>query len=223
MIHVYGIVEQLDSLPPLAGVDDAPLERRRVDGLELVVSRLPGPVSNEIPREAVLRHAEVVEALMSRSSAVLPAQFGREFGDDDELTTVVRTKSGELERGLSRVRGCVEFGVRALGHAERAQADDKRSVSSGREYMQGRLAEARQRERLVAEVHEPLARLARADVQRAPTSGSGFTGAYLVPAESVTAFREGVMRVESVCPELTIVCTGPWAPYSFAGDREDQA
>jgi len=221
VIHVYGIVDELDSLPPLAGVDDAPLERRRVGGLELVVSRLSGRASSEIPRDAVLRHAEVVEQLMSRSRAVLPAQFGPDFGDDDELAAAVRTRSRELERGLSRVRGCVEFGLRALGEPERAEAGP--AASSGAEYMRDRLAEAQRRDRLLAEVHEPLARLSRATAVSAGASGSRFTGAYLVPAENVASFREAVLRVESTHPELTIVCTGPWPPYSFAGDREDEA
>jgi hypothetical protein len=221
VIHVYGIVEELDSLPPLAGVDDAPLERRRVGGLELVVSCVPDRPSSEIPRDAVLRHAQVVEELMSRSDAVLPAQFGPDFGDDAELAAAVGTRAPELERGLSRVRGCVEFGLRTLGEAERAEGGP--AASSGTEYMRDRLAEEQQRERLLAELHEPLARLARATAVNAGASGSRFTSAYLVPAENVAAFRDAVLRVESACPELTIVCTGPWPPYSFAAGQEDQA
>ena len=104
MIHVYGVVDELDGLPPGRGVDDAPLERRRVGGLELVVSRAPGP-SREVTREAVLKHAEVVEALMARSRAVLPVQFTG-FADDEELAAAIQPKADALERGLDRVRGC---------------------------------------------------------------------------------------------------------------------
>ena len=189
MIHVYGVVEDLRELPPVAGVDGSPLERRRVDGLELVVSDGAG---TEVTQAAVLRHAEVVESLMSRSDAVLPAQFGRPFGDEAELEAAIRPKARDLERGLERVRGCVEFGLRVAGESV--------SATSGTEYMRARLAQQ--------QALEPLEKLARASVPNA----------YLVPLDDVDAFQEAVRRLQAEHPELTIVCTGPWPPYSFGAE-----
>jgi hypothetical protein len=191
VIHVYGVVEELRELPPLTGLEGAPLERRRVDGLELVVSDAS---ETEVTQEAVLRHAEVVEELMSRSGAVLPAQFGRPFGDEMDLTAAIRPKADELSRGLDRVRGCVEFGLRVASPPRNPVA------ATGKEYMHARLAE----HRLV----EPLAELSRAST---PT-------AYLVPKENVDAFHEAVRHLQAEHPELTIVCTGPWPPYSFGAE-----
>jgi hypothetical protein len=189
VIHVYGVVEELRELPPVPGVDGAPLERRRVDGLELVVS---DGADAEVTQAAVLRHAEVVEGLMSRSGAVLPAQFGRPFGDDAELEAAIRPKAGEFERGLERVRGCVEFGLRVAGESP--------SAASGTEYMRARLAQQR--------AVEPLERVSRAVSENA----------YLVPAEKVGEFQAAVRRLQTEHPELTIVCTGPWPPYSFGAE-----
>jgi hypothetical protein len=189
VIHVYGIVEELRELPPLAGVNDAPLERKRVGRLELVVSDDPG---GEVTQDAVLRHAEVVEGLMNRSRAVLPAQFGRPFDDEGELAAAIRTKAPELERGLERVRGCVEFGLRVAGEGP--------SATSGTEYMHARLAQQR--------IVEPLERLSRASA----------SNAYLVPTENVPAFREAVTHLQNEHPELSVVCTGPWPPYSFGAE-----
>jgi hypothetical protein len=196
VIHVYGIVDELRELPPVTGVDGAPLERRRVDGVELVVSDGPG---TEVTQDAVLRHAEVVEGLMSRSDAVLPAQFGRPFGDEEDLAEAIRPKAVELARGLDRVRGCVEFGLRVVGPTDGAEA------ASGTEYMRARL----EQERALATIDEPLAELARASTSNR---------AYLVPAENVAAFRAAVERLQAEHPELTIVCTGPWPPYSFGAE-----
>jgi hypothetical protein len=218
VIHVYGVVDELGALPSLAGLEDAPLERRRVGDLELVVSRVPGAASGEVSRDAVLRHAQVVEELMDRSRAVLPAQFGREFGDEDELDAAVRTQSRELERGLSRVRGCEEFGLRAVGELD---TEEVPAASSGAEYMRVRLAESKRRGRLIEELHEPLARLSRATVLAAGDSRSLLEAAYLVPAESIAEFRDAVLRLEREWPELTIVCSGPWPPYSFASGPEE--
>jgi len=201
MIHVYGVVD---------GLADAPLERRRVDGLEVVLSR--GDTSARlVSRDAVLRHAEVVEALMSRSAAILPAQLGRAFRDEDELAAAVRAQAPQLERGLERVRGCVEFGLRALPSGGRSEVQ----ASSGSDYMQARLDELRRREELEARLHAPLARIARATTLR--RRGDELSAAYLVAREDVDAFQAAVAQLER-SPEATVVCTGPWPPYSFASE-----
>jgi len=210
MIHVYGIVDQLDSLPPVEGLGDAPLERRRVDGLELVVSEVP---REEVTQEAVLRHAEVVEALMSRSRAVLPAQFSRPFTGDEELTSAVAPKAPELGRRLQRVRGCVELGLRVVAPA----AESKPDAGSGVEYLRARLDEEHRRSRLVAELDEPLSRLAQETVG-GTAGGNVFERAYLVRTEDVPAFLERVRELQSARPELSLACTGPWPPYSFGAE-----
>jgi len=195
VIHVYGIVQELSELPQLTGVDGAPLERRRLGGLELVTS---DRAEAEITQEAVLDHAAVVEELMCCSAAVLPAQFGRPFGDESELAAAILARAEALARGLERVRGCVEFGVRAAVPADEPEA------GSGVAYMRALLAQ----ERAMTKIREPLAELAR----------SATPGAYLVQKDKVSAFRDAVERLTAEHPELTIVCTGPWPPYSFGAE-----
>jgi Gas vesicle synthesis protein GvpL/GvpF len=217
VIHLYGLVQGLDALPTLAGVDGASLERRRVAGLDMVVSRSARD-SAEITEEAVLTHATVVEELMARSSAVLPARFGRAFTSEEELLDAVQTKASALEHGLTRVRGCVEFGLRVLGGGFRRHAP---AELSGRDYMRARLAEVSERERLSEELHRPLAELARSSVRFGGASGDLLHAAYLVPEEKTDEFRERVGRIEAAHLELTMVCTGPWPPYTFAEGRGD--
>jgi hypothetical protein len=217
MIHLYCVVLELEELPRVPGLDGAPLEHRRIDGFELVVSKTARELP-EVSEEAVLRHASIVEELMARSRAVLPAQFGRAFADEDELSDAVREKAPELERSLSRVQGCLEFGLRVLGDRP---ADEHGSTGfSGSDYMHTRLAETRERNRLLQELHEPFTRLSRASARFGGASGELFQGAYLVPEENADAFRENVRRLETDNPELTVVCTGPWPPYTFAVERE---
>jgi hypothetical protein len=208
VIHVYGVVDGLDELPALAGVDEAPLERRRVAGLELVLSSGELPPSGELSRETVLRHAQVVEALMGRSAAILPAQLGRAFRDEDQLAAAIEEQAAQLERGLECVRGCVEFGLRATG-----EATDVAEADTGAGYMHARLEQTRLEDDLVDRLHEPLARLARATtLQR---RAGGVTAAYLVSRDDAAAFEAAAARLERT-PGVTVVCTGPWPPYSFA-------
>jgi hypothetical protein len=216
VIHLYGVVRELEELPAMGGLDDAPLESRTIEGLEVVVSH----VASELPsvsEEAVLRHAEVVEELLGRSGAVLPAQLGRAFADETELAEAVRTKAVELERSLNRVRGCVEFGLRVLPDEG---SDSARRAESGRDYMRTRLAETMQRNRVADEFHTPLSRLTRASARFGGASADLLAAAYLVPDENVADFREQVARLELEHPGVGVVCTGPWPPYSFAGHGE---
>jgi signal transduction histidine kinase len=218
VIHLYGLVQGLDELPDVSGLDGAVLERRRIAGLDLVVSRSDHG-SAEITHEDVLTHANVVEELMARSRAVLPARFGRAFTSEEELSSAVQTKAPALERGLARVRGCVEFGLRVL------RGDSPREPSaapSGRDYMRARLAEAAERDRLSEDLHGPLARLASASARFGGASDDLLHAAYLVPEEKTPEFRERVRRIEAAYPKLTMVCTGPWPPYAFAEEGDDE-
>jgi hypothetical protein len=107
------------------------------------------------------------------------------------------------------VRGCVEFGLRVLPVDTGPHLD----ASSGAEYMRTRLEELRGQDRLVAELHEPLARLAReSTLQR---DDGGIRAAYLVERRNAASFREAAESLERAT-ELAAVCTGPWPPYSFA-------
>ena len=42
------------------------------------------------------------------------------------------------------------------------------------------------------------------------------SAAYLVPRDGVDDFRGEVVKLERAHPDLALVCTGPWPPYSFA-------
>jgi hypothetical protein len=65
-------------------------------------------------------------------------------------------------------------------------------------------------------VHDPLAALARAHVQRTPRPPEALRAAYLVDRRAVAGFTRLVARLDERHPELRLLCTGPWPPYSFA-------
>ena len=217
MIYLYAIAEELAELPPVAGVAGAPLERRAVDGLELVISELDG-AELEPTEETLLAHARVVDELVPRAGALLPARFGRGFGDEGALVDAVRGRAEALREALGLVRGRVELGVRVVAEG----AEPAPEADSGRAYMEARLAQAAERERLAEEVHRPLERLARASTRTvAATPRLVVSGAYLLEPDDVEAFRTRVAELQARHPDLAVACTGPWPAYSFApGDDE---
>jgi hypothetical protein len=212
VIYLYAIAEELDSLPDVRGVGGTPLARRSVEGLDLVVSEHDG-TEIDASEEAVLAHGRVVEGLVARSAALLPARFGRGFRDEDALREAIEGRAASLREALAQVRGCVELGVRVVAPEPTAAP----AAESGRAYMEALQARAEEARRL----HEPLAALARAATRTVgATPRLLLSGAYLVEPGELEAFRRRVVELEAAHPELTFVTTGPWPPYSFAPGGE---
>jgi hypothetical protein len=204
VIHVYAFADELRELPPLDGIEGAQLERTTIDGLEAVVSRRSGQTTRDSLRADALVHGMVVEALVDRAAAVLPVRFAEESTDDESLAAAVRPHLEALERGLERVRGCVELGLRLVPLAPAAPA-------TGAEYM----ALLRDEGGVVDRLHGDLSSMSReASLRRI---GRDRVGAYLLPRVGVEAAKTVVDRFVQAHPEVTVRCTGPWAPYSFAG------
>ena len=102
--------------------------------------------------------------------------------------------------------------------------DDDDEGGPGTTYLMDRLRRERHQSQMTARVHEPLVCLARAS-----TSWSGaprrqlWKAAYLVSNERLEDFAEQVNLLDAQLSEATVLCTGPWPPYSFSpGDDAGQ-
>jgi hypothetical protein len=215
MIYVYAVLPSDSDVPPLRGLDDAAVQGRPAGGLAVAVSL--HEAEPPATQEALLRHAEVVDALAETGAAVLPARFGLVYREDAALEAGVADQSAELSAALERVRGCAEVGLRVLG----PEPDASAAPQGGGEYLRARLRETTARERLAAQLHDALARHARDSTVNAPAGERLLlSAAYLVPRDGVDDFRGHVVELERAHPDLALVCTGPWPPYSFAPRTE---
>jgi hypothetical protein len=147
-----------------------------------------------------LQHGLVVERLLDQADAVLPVRFGERFETEDDLAGAIAPRLEALERQLDHVAGCVEVGVRIVPRRQATHTDD------GAAYMRARLREQLSTD----ELHRALAAEARDCVQTNREVG------YLVARTDVGAFSLAVEQLLESHPGLDVLCTGPWAPYSFA-------
>lgn len=233
MIYVYAVTESPPppDPPPAQGLDGRPLEAVESAGVAAVFSRhAAGPVAPT--PENLWRHEAVVEALMGER-AVLPARFGTVFANEARAAELLSRHRDRLSAGLTRVRGCAEFGVRVLWQppppqqqqpeVPAAQASDGTGQGAGRAYMLARLAHERRRravgeqaERLATALHDALAPVARDATRRVlPADELLLAGAYLVPRERAGEFGARVRQLAAAHPDLRLLCTGPWPPYNF--------
>lgn len=209
MIWVYAICERPDLPPPRrGGLADAPLDGVREGDLLAVISRHDEPLGDPT-LESLRVHEQVVERLMA-DRAVLPMRFGSRLADDDALRGALAARQDEFRAALDRVRGRVEVGVRAMQpHGREAPAP---AGTTGREYLEAKL----RLEREVAAFDEPLAGLAvEATRQPARAPDEVLRASYLIDAPTLARFRGTVERLQRTHPDVAILCTGPWPPYSF--------
>jgi len=205
MIHLYAFVDGLDGLPALTGAGGEPLAARPLPGLTAVV----GELDSALPAtsEAAIAHGTVVESLCDHAAAVLPVRFGGSFADTAAFHAAVQPHVAALRDRLTRLHGCVEVGVR-IAVAERAEP------VPGAAYLRRRAAETAARAALADELHAGVRPYV---LDRRVDEGAPFRGAYLVRRADVEAFARQVDRFARQHPDAAVVCTGPWAPYSFAG------
>jgi hypothetical protein len=161
--------------------------------------------------EALWRHEELVESLME-TRTLLPVRFGTLLADDDAVAHAVGQRGGQLAGRLELVRGAVELALRV---DDRGTVTPIRSdAATGTEYMQRQAGRVRSGQL----IHAELATLAR-DTATLP-GPELVRAAYLVERDKVDDFVARVRKLQDANPELVLVCTGPWPPYSFAeGER----
>jgi hypothetical protein len=206
VIELYAITD--DPVPSLPTLE--PLSTLSTGSLAAVCGAASG---NELSAEALWRREEILETLMA-SCDLLPARYGTRFDDVSAAAHALERRHDTLAAALDRVRGAVELSVRALDSAE---PDPPHAPASGTEYLRGEANRCAAHERAARAVHEPLCALARESVRRTPRRPrERLTAAYLVDRDRVGDFAHHVARLQGELPDLSLLCTGPWPPYSFA-------
>ena len=193
-------------------------------GLTVWAEALDGAPS--IDMEAVRRHDAVVREAWTRAPACLPVRFGQWLPGLPELEDSLAERRDALEQALARVAGAGEHGLR-IAERERPtkpEEDEAPRPSSGRAYLE-RVREKVQaqdeHERRGAAVARALEALLEGAIraQRVdplPADRGLVSVSHLVSRERETEYARRVASFREAHPELDLLTTGPWPPYSFA-------
>jgi hypothetical protein len=221
VLYVYGISDS-PSCPSTPGLEGAELSVTGEDGVFAIWSEHSEP-QREADETALWEHERVVEALLEEGT-VLPMRFGSAVQDHEALLGLLRERRDEFALGLERVRGAVEIGVRAMVHSEPAEVTPVLAGGDrpGTAYMLNRLNDEKRSDAVAARIHEPLAALSRASRPRRASLAGSVNTAYLVDRNDVAPFRAAVEKLDEAFSEATVVCTGPWPPYSFMPSETDR-
>jgi len=183
-------------------------------------------------------HDAVISAI-ARAGAVVPVTMATVYLDDERVRTVLAARHGEFLAALDRVTGRDELGVKAYADPSILASKDEPSQQksgeqrSGTAYLMKRKRELSSQERAyrlaAAEAERLHAALLKhaVDGKRKPASDPSLSardkwtvlnGTYLVEKTAEDDFREAVAALQETTAGIELEITGPWPPYSFAGD-----
>lgn len=176
--------------------------------------------------EAVRAHNRVVEAAVTEAITPVPLRFGQWLPDEAALRESMTGKAAVYRELLRQFAGCQEFGLRLIEPDVEQKARDVHPppATSGLAYMQAlressRLAEQqRQRgEAVRSRISAQLRGLVRAErVEEEQTPHAVVTLSHLVAREDFDEYRERARDLRRLFPEMRLLVSGPWPPYSFA-------
>jgi hypothetical protein len=243
LVYLYAVTDAADvPIETITGVDGAPVRRIVSDGLAAVVSSVDAARFGEEAlrrnledlqwlEKAARSHHEVVAAV-ARSGPVAPVRLATVYLDDQNVRTLLRERASALHAALDRVRGRLEWGVKAYAAPAGDAADPEETADGSRPGTAYLMRRRTERERAAMKlqaaadaaeaVHRELAALTvanrRYEAQDPRLSGHReamvLNAAYLVDEADADAVRRLVEDRDDRALRLEL--TGPWAPYSFA-------
>jgi hypothetical protein len=209
MICLYAVTEVAPQGFRGLGLESQPVVSLEFEGLHLAHSSHRDDFELDVTPEALWAYEAVVDELLDLG-AVLPFRFGTTLPDRAAAEALLQKDGGQFRQRLAELRGRVELAVRvALPPEETGAPPD-----DGAGYLAVRARAERAREQLLA----PLESAAVASAKREAGAPSVVSASYLVRRDEVDQFASLVRDLQERNPELALSCTGPWAPYSFAGE-----
>jgi hypothetical protein len=214
---LYAITDAPEARVDGTGVEDRPLMDITAGGLRAVVSEHDRTPALDEP--AAWRFEQVIEAQMDAGSA-LPVRFGSLISDSAEVQRLLESRQDDLRAGLRRVDGAVELSVSGAWTEAAPTPPEATKGQSGADYLRRRAEDQRRARELAGELRKALRGLVSAERFRLlPRATLAFSAALLVPRQHVEQVVQAV--TELGLTGLELVCTGPWPPYSFVDQGED--
>lgn len=238
--YAYCLSDESDaaSIEGLTGVGGAPVRLLAFGGAASVVAVMSEFEGERVSvtRENLLAHNRVNAHVLARVTP-LPFRFGT-LADEARLSSYVAANETTLSEAFGRVRGCVEMGVKVRlvegakveaneseVNVEEFKVEEARAAGVGRgtafllakrrEILGGEALKSRA-ESVAARLAERVESLARStDVRLSPEGPILLRASHLIARENVAEYRARVRDFGAGLPEMQLLASGPWPPYSF--------
>jgi hypothetical protein len=174
-----------------------------------------------------VRHQQVVSEVAAQMP-IVPARFGTIFSGEAALLKNVTGRTKALGKVFDRVADADEWGVKVFSEKPATPAG-KTAARSGKEYLQQKAAQIKQRpERADPELQKFATALKKVASDSAPSGKVSGTQPSLLWQATFLVRRSRQKQWEKVLGEFVerwnglrrIELNGPWPPYSFVSDAD---
>jgi|SRR5579884_1148208 len=213
-LYLYCVLDADFNPPEIPGVQNQPSRTVEINGLWIVVSPFSG---TEIPtsKEHIARHERLIEGYLHRTTP-LPFRFGSIVGED-RLREFITKHTDILRKDLSRVRNCVEMGLKVM-----VPAPDTTKARTGTEFLEAKRRVQDLKREVAGWVKGRVAATVR-ETEITLMQGTGMPIvriAHLVPRDRLFDYKSHIDRALQERTEYHFLRSGPWPPYSFVSTAE---
>ena len=233
-IYAYGIIDSKDTIDEtIFGLEGASVYNISYRDIGMVVSELRQKLQ-EITDANVLKHEEVIEALMMKST-VLPIRFSTIFYTKEDLLSTMLFCYQDFIDNLARLRNKVEFGIKVIWPADTIKQrvvdvyhKTKHNVSIStespaktfvKEKFQEHIIEKEFQEeadRCIQVVDDYFNRIAcEKKLKRLQTESLLLNASYLVDKDRQNEYKQAFEQLKNAPSDLKFLFSGPWPCYNF--------
>jgi len=231
-LYVYAIIDSTGEIgESIKGLFEAPVYTIPYRDIGMVVSDLDSQTQIKT-EESVLKHEEIVEALMDKFT-VLPMRLYTVFSKREEVLLKVKEHYDDFIENLDRVRGKREFGIKVIwagnvikeriASAHKTENAPAEPEQSGTKFMKEKFEKYKidkefieEADRCITIVDGSLNRLAsEKKFEKLKTDNLLLSAAYLVEKEKSGDFKEAFEKLRSSDGDLKYMLSGPWPVYNF--------
>lgn len=213
VLYLYAVLPRAPRGTRLRGLAREPVRFVRSGRLVVAVGEVAAPPAPRL--ENLKTHDRVVRRLASVTRAALPARFGSLAPTADALHAALRPRARVLLRALARVANREQMTL----HVRTPRDGGRDADGPGTRHLRRIAARDPRTHADVRRLLEELRPLVHDEqVDLAPDEAGDGRVHHLVDRGSAARYRARVKRAARAQPGLQVRCSGPWLPYSFAGE-----
>ena len=231
-LYAYAIIDSAGEIgESIKGLFEAPVYTIPYRDIGIVVSDLDSQAQIKT-EESVLKHEEVVEALMNKFT-VLPMRLYTVFGKKEETLSKVKDHYEDFIENLDKVRDKCEYGIKVIWagnvikeriiNAHKNESPSAAPDQSGTKFMKEKFEKYKidkefeeEADRCIAIVDGFFNRyVSEKRLEKLKTDNLLLSVAYLVDKEKSGDFKKAFEELRSSGGDLKYLLSGPWPAYNF--------
>lgn len=228
MKYVYCLAKDVESTSALpSGLGGMKVYQVSFKGIDALVSDMDSTsLLSEVQNALV--HQKVVQGVLEQCTSLIPCRFGTLLADEEKILSLLKEHHGLLKDELQRLENKLEVSIRAV--FDQINVEKQRSKRAKEPKGKGikYLLEKKRRFDMVSELSKKADNFNRKlnsatksfwtevkEQKRSLDNGLLLSIYYLIDKNNLSSFKCSYQQFKEEHPELNLLYTGPWPPYSF--------